>query len=111
MEKEKLATLGGVFAAAVGSVCCIGPIVLAGMGLGAGAIGVAQGFGILHWPLMILAFILVGTAFSLFYRKRALAVNNKEYCEAGTGKTFRNPAWLWTALVLTVSLFLFPYIL
>lgn len=89
MNKVKVTGIGGLIAAGIGSVCCVGPVVLAGLGFGAGAIGVAQGFGVLHWPMLILAVLLLGSAFYFHSRKNKSDVN-AGCCETTPDKTRQN---------------------
>ncbi len=108
MNKEKLTGLGGITAAVLGSVCCVGPVILGGLGFGVGAISFARDFGFLHLPMMVLAFLLLGTAFYIRYRK-----GNKENslaCEVVPRKRKRNGTFLWIATGLALILFIYPYL-
>ncbi|MFQ5451640.1 MAG: hypothetical protein ACE5E9_13515 [Nitrospinaceae bacterium] len=70
MNKKTVTGMGGLIAAGAGAFCCIGPPILASLGFGAGAIGFARDFGSLHLPLMVLAVLLLGTAFYLHRRDK-----------------------------------------
>lgn len=109
MEKMKLLGLGGLAAAGFGSICCVGPVVLAGLGFGAGTISFARGFGILHTPLVVLAVLFLGAAFYFQYRKKEPNPEQAPCCKPKSGNIGKNPAILWFATGLTIFLFLFPY--
>jgi len=69
MDKSKITGLGGLLAGIVGSVCCVGPVILGGLGFGVGVIGFVRDLGFLHIPMMALAFLLLGAAFYMRYQK------------------------------------------
>ena len=70
MRKENISFLGGLMAAGAGAVCCAGPAVLAGLGLGAGVAGFIRDIGSLFWPLLILAGLLFGWSYHLHCRRK-----------------------------------------
>lgn len=104
--KEKLANIGSASAAFLASLCCIGPIILAGLGLG-GA-GLVTGLETYRPYMMGVTFIFLGAAFFLTYRKR------EEVCEDGTCKVRRgskgSKITLWIVTALAVFFLAFPYI-
>ncbi len=110
MEKERLTGIGAMLAGGIGAVCCVGPVLLTVLGLSGGVINAARGFGFLDIPMTALAFLLLGTAFYLHYRKQPGKTLLKECCETGyTGK--KSDTWfLWAAFSTVLFLFLFPYI-
>lgn len=110
MNKEKLTGLGGIVAAVIGSVCCVGPVILGGLGFGVGAIGFARDFGFLHLPMMVLAFLLLGTAFYLRSRKADPQKGNSVTCEVVSGKRQRSGIFLWVATGLALILFIYPFL-
>ncbi len=110
MNKEKWTGLSGFLAAGIASVCCVGPVVLAGLGFGTGAVSFARDFGFLHLPMMVLAFLLLGTAFYLRNRKADPQKDNSLACEVTPGKRPRNNIFLWVATALTLILFISPYL-
>jgi len=110
MDKEKFMGIGGLVAAGIGSICCVGPVVLAGLGLGAGALSFARSFGVLHMPMMALAVGLLGTAF-FFHFKKKTSDSGAGCCETQPAKGNKAKIFLWAATVLTICLFLFPYFL
>lgn len=113
--KERWSTIGGVIAAFFASVCCIGPVVFAALGVGAGATGLLAGVaGFAKWfvpyrPFFIgLTLILLGMGFFLTYRR-------KPVCEAdGTcsvSSMKKNKIILWVVTGIAVILMMMPYIL
>ncbi len=109
MDKAKITGIGGLVAAGIASVCCVGPAILAGLGFGAGALGFVRSFGILHMPMMVLAFILLGSAFYWHFRKPNKVDSGPDCCEAEPEQNKRTRTILWTATGLTMFLFLLPY--
>lgn len=105
MEKEKLTTTGAVLTAIIASLCCIGPIAVAMIGVG----GVAA-FS-MFWdyrPYLIgLTVGLLGLAFYFTYRKREVV------CEDGTCKFESASKWsksaVWLATLLALLAIVFPY--
>lgn len=108
MDKAKITGFGGLLAGVLGSACCVGPAIFVGLGFGVSTASFLRDFGFLHIPMMILAFLLLGTAFYIHYRK-----GNKENpvtCEVTPGKRPRNGIFLWVATALTLSVFIYPYL-
>jgi hypothetical protein len=110
MDKAKITGLGGLLAGFIGSVCCVGPVILGGLGFGVGAISFARDLGFLHIPMMVLAFLLLGTAFYMRYQKADSHKGNSATCEVVPGKRRGNSIFLWAATVLTLILFTYPYL-
>ncbi len=92
-RKTKLPILGSLITAILASICCLGPIVLAVLGVG-GA-GLFSKFENLRPYFFGLTAIFLGLAFYFTYRKR------NEECEDGTCKIHKAPKWnkisLWIA--------------
>lgn len=59
-----LAGAGALFSAAA---CCVLPLVLAALGVGAGGLAVFVPF---HWPMTILAALAIAVGWVLYFRKR-----------------------------------------
>lgn len=98
--KEKLVGIAAVASAALASICCIGPLVLAGLGLG--SLGFAAGF-VKYRPLFVaVTFVLVGLAFYLTYRKREVhcADGSCRVASAGRGAKIL----LWIVAVAAIGL-------
>lgn len=103
--KEKIVGLGALISASFASICCLGPIVLVGLGLG-GA-GLAAGLTKYRPLFLALTAALLGSAFYLTYRKRKIACADGT-CELRSGgKTAKAALWIITALAF--GLMSFPY--
>ncbi len=104
--KEKILNTGSILTAFFASLCCIGPIVLAILGLG-GA-GIFIGLETYRPYLIILTFIFLGISFYLAYRKREVV------CEDGSCIIQRGSKWskisLWTITLFTGIFLTIPYI-
>jgi mercuric ion transport protein len=92
-------------AAITASLCCLGPVVVALLGLG--SFGAAAFFETWRPYFLGLAFVLLAGAFYLTYRRREMV------CADGTCRVSRAPRWnkalLWVATVVIVLLAAFPY--
>jgi copper chaperone CopZ len=101
--KEKFLAGGGILAAVLASFCCIGPLILAAIGMsGAGFIApVAQ-----YRPIFIgFTFAFIGVAYYFTYRRK------KEVCCPGESPKRRRAQeiTLWAVTVVAVGLAAFPY--
>lgn len=104
---EKVGVIGAISAAIVASVCCIGPVVLAGLGVG--AVTAAQQFAPLRPYFLALTAVLLGLGFYFAYRKpKRAAVCDGEVCEAPRVARWGRPL-LWIASVIVAALVTFPY--
>ncbi|MBX3328866.1 MAG: mercuric transport protein [Nitrospira sp.] len=109
-------SVGGVSAALLASVCCIGPLVFAALGVGVGATGFLAGTagvlkGLLPYrPAFIgLTILLLGIGFYLAYRKpESTGCAPGEVCARGNPNA-RNRTWLWILAPLALVLVLAPY--
>ncbi|MDF0667641.1 MAG: mercuric transporter MerT family protein [Nitrospira sp.] len=112
----KVLSIGGLSAALLASVCCIGPLVFAALGVGVGATGFWAGTagvlkGLLPYrPAFIgLTMLLLSIGFYLAYRKPETArCATGEVCAQGSPKS-RNRTWLWIMASLALALVLAPY--
>jgi len=104
MEQTKLTTVGSVVAAIVASLCCIGPVVVALIGVG--SIGAFSMFEAYRPYLIGVTVLLLGLAFYLTYRKREVI------CEDGTctieSATKWNKMAVWLASILATLAIAFP---
>ena len=104
--KEKILNTGSILTAFFASLCCIGPIVLAILGLG-GA-GIFIGLETYRPYLIILTFIFLGISFYLTYRKREI-VSEDGSCIIQRGSKW-NKISLWAILLFAGIFMAFPYI-
>lgn len=106
MKKISLSTFGGVITAIVASLCCIGPVFVALLGVGSiGAFAVFESYR----PYLIgVTVVLLGVAFYVVYRKREVQ------CDDGTCKIEDAGRWnkigVWGATFLAVIAIAFPYL-
>lgn len=114
MRKETLAGLGGVVAALLGSLCCVGPLLFVALGIGA---GLASTFEPLRPLFGILMLSLLWLGFYLVYSRRPVAIRATEgdgaMCSTGSAcgrprRRRRDVVLLWTASVLALVLWTFP---
>ena len=107
MKLTNLPTFGSIISAIVASICCIGPIFLAVIGVG-GA-GLFSKFESLRPYFIVITVALLGSAFYLAYRKREVE------CEDGSCELRSAGKWnkiaLWVATVLVIFFFAFPYLI
>lgn len=108
---EKTRAIGGLVAAFFASLCCIGPLVLAALGVGVGATGFwADTAGALkgilpYRPLFIgLTVVLLGVSFYLAYWKPRPVCGPGTVCAPSVNRTL-----LWLAATLAIVLVLAPY--
>ena len=104
MENKSL-TAVSVITAGLASLCCIGPLAAAGLGLG--AFGAAAFFESVRPYLLVVTAGLLGAAFYLTYRKKP-----EEQCEDGVCAVAPKRAQklaLWIATVAAIPLAAFPY--
>lgn len=109
-------SVSGLSAALLASICCIGPLVFAALGVGVGTTGSLAGTagvlkGLLPYrPAFIgLTILLLGISFYLAYRnpKSARCVPG-EMCAQDHSK-HGNRTWLWIMASLALVLVLAPY--
>lgn len=65
-----VASVGALFSAAA---CCVLPLALGALGMGAGGLAAVVPF---HWPLTIVAIIAVGSGWLLYARKKRACVRD-----------------------------------
>ncbi|HXG38100.1 MAG TPA: mercuric transporter MerT family protein [Bacteroidota bacterium] len=104
MEKAKLTTVSSVVAAIIASLCCIGPVVVALIGVGSiGAFAVFEAYRPYFFALTVL---LLALAFYLTYRKREVI------CADGSCKIESAGRWskitVWLAAGIAVVAVAFP---
>lgn len=108
--------VGGLVAAFFASICCIGPLVFAALGVGVGATGVLAGTagflkGLLPYrPAFIgLTILLFGISFYLAYGKPKFAVCAPGEVCAPVTRSGVNRGWFWVIAAFALVLVLAPY--
>ncbi|MCL5774515.1 MAG: mercuric transporter MerT family protein [Firmicutes bacterium] len=103
---RNLPVVGSIISAIAASICCIGPVVLAILGIG-GA-GFFSKFEGLRQYFIVITFVLLGLTFYLTYKKR------EALCEDGTCKIRSAGKWnkiaVLAATTLVVFFLVFPYL-
>ena len=114
-EPASLASISGIIAAFFASLCCIGPVVFASLGVGVGATGMlASTAGFLkalvpYRPFFIVvAMVAIGTGFYLVYRKPQAGCSSDSSCP-DVGARSKSVVWLWMATGFTFFFILSPY--
>lgn len=106
MEKTTLASVGGMAAAVIALLCCIGPVLVAFLGVG--SIAAFSVFEAYRPYLIGLTVVLIALAFYLTYRKREVK------CEDGTCKMESASRWaktsVWVVTILAGLAVGFPYL-
>jgi mercuric ion transport protein len=107
----KVGLLGGVLAAIGASVCCLGPLVLVGIGVGGAWVSNVTALAPYRWIFILAALGFMGFAWNKIYRAPAAA-----QCEPGTlcavpqtNRLYRAMFWVASALVLLALAF--PYLI
>lgn len=107
--------VGGLVTAFFASICCIGPVVFAALGVGVGATGVLAGTagflkGLLPYrPAFIgLTALLLGLSFYQAYRKPKTVCTPGEICRP-QGVPGSKRTLLWVVATVVVVLVLAPY--
>lgn len=94
---------GGVFAGVAASLCCIGPLV--SLGLGLGSFAAAAWFAQWRPVLLAMTFALLGLAWYLAYRRPAAAAHGAA-CSPSQSRIARIS--LWTGTILAVAAAVYP---
>lgn len=95
--------IAALASAGLASVCCIGPILLTGLGLG--SLGLAAGLTRYRPAFLALTGLVLAVGFYLAYRKREVPCADGS-CEVRSGsKTMKAALWGVTALALALGTF------
>jgi len=107
MRESAIAASGGVVAAFLASLCCIGPIVLVTVGVGA---GLAATFEPLRPALGVVMVLLLGFAFYSVYRKGDVSTTAAKIAGQACSRTSRRreKAFLWVGVGIAIVLWTFP---
>lgn len=110
-----MVSVGALSTALLASVCCIGPFLLAALGVGVGATGALAGTagflkGLLPYrPLFVgLTLLLLGVSFYMAYRNSSSSCGTEGGCTIQSAKG-TNRKWLWVMVTLAFLLILAPY--
>ncbi|MGR3303070.1 MAG: mercuric transporter MerT family protein [Candidatus Scalindua sp.] len=106
MKLRSMATITGTISAAIlASSCCVGPLILAGLGIG--SIGIFSSLEKYRPVFMIITFAFIGMVFYFTYRTK----KSDECCDINKVKIDRiRKIVLWTITAVAVGLLLFPYV-
>lgn len=106
LNDSKPFLVGSLFASALASACCIGPILFALLGIS--SVGFLAVFDEYRSLISFIALSLLAIGFYLTYRKKpAKMCTTKNNCSRpNTDK--RNKWFLWIVTVLTIALLTFP---
>ncbi|PIR15254.1 MAG: hypothetical protein COV48_15410 [Elusimicrobia bacterium CG11_big_fil_rev_8_21_14_0_20_64_6] len=101
---KKFVGLAALASAGLASVCCLGPLVLTGLGLG--SLGLAAGLTKYRPLFLVLTGVVLAIAFYLAYRKRSVACADGS-CELSSGSRAMK-AGVWTVAALAAAMATFP---
>lgn len=102
------ASLSSIVSAFIASICCVGPLIFALLGIG-GA-GLLVKFEPYRPYFMVVTFALLGTSFYFTYRKPKLAAASGPACDCPAPRTNRaGKIMLWVATMLVGGFLAFPY--
>ncbi len=102
MEKDKPITIASILTAGLASICCIGPIAAAAVGVSAfGAAAVLE-----QWRpyLLALTALMLGIAFYRAYRRPS-----GEQCACNPAGAWNRKRMVWIVTAIVVPLAAFPY--
>lgn len=106
MRVERAAAAGSALSGILASVCCIGPLVFALLGISSAAF--AQKFEPLRPYLLVVTYALLGGAFYLTYRPQQADCGPGVACESPRTNRF-GKAMLWIAAIVVVLATTFPW--
>lgn len=101
--KSEIAAIGAIVSAALASVCCIGPLVFAALGLG--SVGLAAGLEPYRPYFLAAMAIFLGIGFLQAYRRRDQCRDGLCRTEAGGGLMKKT---LWIVAVAALGMAAFP---
>jgi len=104
--KENLVKISSLFTAFLASLCCIGPIVLAALGLG--GVGFATSLEAYRPYFLTATVIFLAAGFYFTYRKREVVCADGSCEVRGAGRWSKISLWFVTVLV--IFFVAFPYI-
>ena len=105
MRAQGATLVGSVVGGVLASVCCIGPLVFAVLGISGAAF--AHRFEAFRPYFLVLTYLLLGTAFYLTYRPAKAECGPGEACEMPRANR-AGKLMLWIAAVVVVLTTAFP---
>jgi hypothetical protein len=99
------AGLGGVAAAFLGALCCVGPLLFVAFGVGAGLAGTFEPLRPLFGGVMVAAFAL--GFYGVYGRKSSRPAGTDGTCSVPRSR-IRDRLILWVALFVALVLWTFP---
>jgi copper chaperone CopZ len=102
-SKEKMVLGGSLIAGIVASLCCIGPLVAIGLGLG--SFGASAFFETLRPYLLVATFALLGISFYQVYRKPKTVCADGSCQVEGAGRWNKIALWIVTVFVIAFAAF------
>lgn len=101
--------IGSLLSAFLASLCCTAPLMLGGLGIGAGGVSSFVKVLVPYRPVFIaLTFLLLAVGFIIIYRRKE-ACSTDPVCATGTAKALTIA--LWVATVAALMLILLPDLL
>lgn len=101
---KKLVGLAALASAGLASVCCLGPLVVTGLGLG--SLGLAAGLTKYRPLFLAVTGVVLAVAFYLAYRRRSVNCSDGS-CELRSGSRAMK-AGVWTVAALAAAMATFP---
>ncbi|MFQ5753384.1 MAG: mercuric transporter MerT family protein [bacterium] len=117
---KKLPIIGSLLSAFLASVCCVGPVIFAALGVGAGATGILAMSADLATslvpfrPLFIgFSILFLGFAFYSVYRKKVAGSSEGCSCDVKQGSRIgkRSRSLIWVMAAIAMVLIALPYFL
>ncbi|UPT75372.1 MAG: mercuric transporter MerT family protein [Elusimicrobiota bacterium] len=100
---KKLIGLAALASAGLASICCLGPLIAAGLGLG--SLGLAAGLSKYRPLFLTMTGVVLAVAFYLAYRKRSVACVDGS-CELRSGgRAMKAGVWMVAALAAAMATF------
>jgi mercuric ion transport protein len=110
MKKPVLPQLGSLLSAVLASACCLLPLVLASLGLG--ALGIASVLAPYRSVFVAITLAFLGTSFYLVYRRpKGEDCASGAACPPAGGASRANKITLWILTALVLGILGFPSLL
>lgn len=110
MKKPMLTQAGSVVSAVLASACCILPLILASLGLG--AVGFAAALEPYRPLFITITLLFLGVSFYSAYRgPKGEACAGGSACSPGSGAGRATKITLWVLTAVVLGILAFPYLL